>query len=93
MSRRDEAILLAVASLPEGRTTSYKAIGQVVGCGPRQVGIVLAAAGERVPWWRVVRSDRRIPPHLLQRAEALLEKEGVIVHMGRVGVATHIHHS
>lgn len=79
-----DSVLLAVATIPEGRVTTYGAIGRIVGCGPRVVARVLATRGGEVCWWRVVRADGTIAPHLLERATALLAAEGIPVQCGAV---------
>jgi alkylated DNA nucleotide flippase Atl1 len=49
-----EHILRAVEQIPRGRVATYGDIARVVGCGPRQVGLVMSRAGGSVCWWRVV---------------------------------------
>ena len=66
MSRPDpedyaEQVLSIVETVPRGRVTSYGAIADVVGGGPRQVGAVMSRHGGPVPWWRVVRADGSLP--------------------------------
>lgn len=56
-----EAVLDCVERVPPGRVTTYGAIGEVVGYGPRQVGQVMAGHSGPVPWWRVVRADGTLP--------------------------------
>jgi alkylated DNA nucleotide flippase Atl1 len=51
------AVLDAVDLVPPGRVVTYGDIGALVGCGPRQVGRVMALWGGAVPWWRVLRAD------------------------------------
>ena len=57
-----EQVLACVEAVPPGRVTTYGAIAEVVGGGPRRVGNVLARHGAPVPWWRVVRADGSLPP-------------------------------
>ncbi|MGI8523825.1 MAG: MGMT family protein [Nocardioides sp.] len=57
-----ERVLGCVERIPRGRVTTYGAIADVVGGGPRRVGSVLARDGGPVPWWRVVRADGSLPP-------------------------------
>ncbi len=79
-----DSVLLAVASIPAGRVTSYGAIGRLVGAGPRVVARILATQGDKVCWWRVLRADGSIAPQLVDRATQLLAEEGVVVRAGRV---------
>lgn len=81
-----DSVLLAVATIPEGRVTSYGAIGRIVGCGPRVVARVLATRGDEVCWWRVLRADGSIAPQLADRAASLLRTEGVEVRRGTVNL-------
>ena len=57
-----EDVLALVERVPPGRVTTYGAIGDRLGRGPRLVGRVLAEYGGPVPWWRVVRADGSLPP-------------------------------
>ena len=82
-----DSVLLAVASIPAGRVTSYGAIGRLVGVGPRAVARVLATRGDEVCWWRVLRADGTIAAPVLDRATALLVREGVEVDEGWVDLA------
>ena len=82
-----DSVLLAVAAIPEGRVTSYGTIGRLVGRGPRLVARILATRGDEVCWWRVVRADGTIAPHLVERATVLLGREGVAVRAGAVDLA------
>ena len=56
-----ESVLSCVERIPRGRVTTYGAIGDVVGSGPRLVGRTMALHGGPVPWWRVVRADGSLP--------------------------------
>jgi alkylated DNA nucleotide flippase Atl1 len=57
-----ERVLEVVEQVPRGRVTTYGAIADAVGGGPRQVGSVMSRHGGPVPWWRVVRADGSLPP-------------------------------
>lgn len=83
------SILLAAESVPAGRVTTYGDIARIVGCGPRLVARVLADQGDRTCWWRVVRADGTIAPHLVPDAAPRLVAEGVAVRDGRVSLARH----
>jgi alkylated DNA nucleotide flippase Atl1 len=56
------AVLDAVDLVPPGRVVTYGDVGAFVGCGPRQVGRVMALWGGAVAWWRVLRADGSPPP-------------------------------
>src|SRR4051794_41875545 len=56
------AVLDAVDLVPPGRVVTYGDVGALVGCGPRQVGRVMALWGGAVPWWRVLRAGGSPPP-------------------------------
>ncbi len=71
-----EAVLSVVEQVPRGRVTTYGAIAEVVGSGPRLVGRVLARDGGPVPWWRVVRADGSLPPSHHDEARARYVEEG-----------------
>ena len=81
-----DSVLLAAATIPEGKVTTYGAIGRMVGYGPRVVARVMATRGDEVCWWRVVRADGSIAPQLVERATPLLTAEGVAVRRGVVNL-------
>lgn len=72
-----ERILRAVECVPTGRVVTYGDIAGVVGCGPRQVGGVMARWGASVAWWRVVNVRGLLPPALMARARTHWIDEGV----------------
>lgn len=72
-----ERVLRAVECIPEGRVTTYGDIAAVVGCGPRQVGAIMARWGGAVTWWRVVNARGMLPDPLRVRARAHWIDEGV----------------
>jgi len=71
-----ESVLAIVEAIPPGRVTSYGAIADVVGSGPRRVGSVMAQHGGPVPWWRVVRADGSLPPSHQDEARGRYLEEG-----------------
>ncbi len=71
-----EAVLSCVERIPSGRVTTYGAIAEVVGGGPRQVGWVMSHHGGPVPWWRVVRADGTLPESHLGEAQRRYTEEG-----------------
>jgi alkylated DNA nucleotide flippase Atl1 len=77
-----ESVLAIVESIPPGRVTSYGAIADVVGSGPRRVGSVMAHHGGPVPWWRVVRADGSLPPSHQDEARHRYLDEGTPLRRG-----------
>ena len=71
-----EAVLELVEQVPPGCVTTYGAIGDRLGCGPRIVGRVLSQHGGPVPWWRVVRADGSLPPSHDEEAAEAYRREG-----------------
>jgi len=70
-----ERVLQYVERIPRGRVSTYGAIADAVGGGPRQVGAVMSRHGGPVPWWRVVRADGSLPPsHHDEARQAYLEE-------------------
>ncbi len=71
-----ERVLTIVETIPRGRVTTYGAIADVVGSGPRLIGNVMARHGGPVPWWRVVRADGSLPPSHAENARGAYLEEG-----------------
>lgn len=83
-----EAVLDVVERIRRGRVRSYGSIAEELGRGgPRQVGQVMSFYGHGVPWWRVVRADGRLAPHLMVDAQEHWLAEGTPVRNGRVLMA------
>jgi methylated-DNA-protein-cysteine methyltransferase-like protein len=59
--RLKSQVLAVVAAIPEGRVTTYGAIGQQLRVTARQVAFILATLtveeSERIPWFRVVAAN------------------------------------
>lgn len=80
-------VLRLVASIPEGRFTTYGSIAFGLKVNPRRVAWVLArlsaAEAEVLPWHRVVAAEGRISrgmePALRDEQLALLEGEGMAI--------------
>jgi methylated-DNA-protein-cysteine methyltransferase-like protein len=80
-----QRIYAVVRRIPRGRITTYGQVAQQAGLGgrARQVGYALhaLAAGDRLPWHRVLNAQGRVSPRAepggdrVQRA--LLEREGI----------------
>jgi methylated-DNA-protein-cysteine methyltransferase-like protein len=75
-----------VASIPAGVVLSYGEVAAEAGSpgAARAVGHVLAAAGDALPWWRVVTAAGRLVPGLETEHAARLQAEGVVCEHGRV---------
>jgi alkylated DNA nucleotide flippase Atl1 len=80
----DEAVFDVVERIPPGRVSTYGAIGQLIGIGPRRVARALSSGGGAVPWHRVVRADGSAAEPVRVRQLELLAGEGVPVRDGRV---------
>jgi methylated-DNA-protein-cysteine methyltransferase-like protein len=79
-----EKIFALVRAIPEGRVSSYGAVGAA--CEPPISGYICGRILQNVPgdvpWWRVVSKDGALPiskrsPHLAQEQRQKLESEGV----------------
>ena len=82
-----ERVLSCVERIPRGRVTTYGAIGDVVGSGPRLVGRTMSLYGGPVPWWRVVRADGSLPPsHDDEARQAYLEEGTPLRPSGNVDI-------
>lgn len=83
-----EAVLQAVEQVPPGCVVTYGLIAERLGRGgARQVGRVMSLEGAAVPWWRVVRANGSLPPHLMVDAQQHWREERTPVRSGRVIVA------
>lgn len=82
-----EAVLECVERVPRGRVVTYGMIADHLGRGgARHVGKVMSMEGAAVPWWRVVRADGSLPPHLILDAQKAWADEKTPVKRGRVDV-------
>ncbi|HUP99399.1 MAG TPA: MGMT family protein [Aeromicrobium sp.] len=86
-----EAVLAFVERVPPGRVVTYGLIADHLGNagyrgGARHVGRVMSLEGAAVPWWRVVRADGTLPPHLMVDAQQAWAEENTPVRRGRVDV-------
>lgn len=88
-----ELVLRCVERVPRGRVTTYGAVADAVGAvlgrgGPRVVASVMRREGASVCWWRMVRADGSMPPHLVVRARGAWLEEGTPLRGdGRVDLA------
>lgn len=85
-----DAVATVVRLVPPGSVVSYGDIAELVGTSPRIVGRIMAVGetGE-VPWWRVVRADGGMTPHLLDEAAAHWRQEGIGFTGDRVRMRRH----
>jgi alkylated DNA nucleotide flippase Atl1 len=82
-----ERVLELVERVPRGRVVTYGLIADALGeGGARQVGRVMALDGAAVTWWRVVRADGTLPPHLMTDAQVQWREEGTPVRRGRIDI-------
>jgi alkylated DNA nucleotide flippase Atl1 len=83
-----EAVLAFVERVPAGRVVTYGLIADhLERGGARQVGRVMSLEGAAVPWWRVVRANGSLPPHLMVDAQKAWSEEKTPVKRGRVVVS------
>jgi alkylated DNA nucleotide flippase Atl1 len=88
-----EAVLSLVEQVPPGRVVTYGLIADHLGRGgARHVGKVMSIDGNAVPWWRVVRADGSLPPHLMVEAQKAWADEKTPVKRGRVNVPAAVWH-
>lgn len=82
-----ERVLELVERVPPGKVVTYGLIADAIGHGgARHVGRVMALEGAAVSWWRVVRANGTLPPHLMTDAQERWRAEGTPVRRGRVDV-------
>lgn len=82
-----ELVLELVEQVPIGRVVTYGLIADVLGRGgARGVGRVMSLEGAAVTWWRVVRADGSLPPHLMPEAQQRWLDEATPVRRGRVDI-------
>jgi alkylated DNA nucleotide flippase Atl1 len=72
-----ERVLLVAELIPRGEVAAYGEIGQIVGTGPRHVGLIMSRFGHDVPWWRVTNSYGDLPLHLTEQARIPWLEEGI----------------
>ncbi|MFL6089050.1 MAG: MGMT family protein [Aeromicrobium sp.] len=92
-----EAVLALVERVPPGRVVTYGLVADHLasrghGGGARQVGKVMSLEGAAVPWWRVVRANGTLPPHLVVDAQREWAREKTPVKRGRVDVPEAVWH-
>jgi alkylated DNA nucleotide flippase Atl1 len=57
-----ERVLAVVDDIPSGHVMTYGDVAATIGSrAARMVGQVMARYGDRVPWWRVIRSSGHPP--------------------------------
>jgi alkylated DNA nucleotide flippase Atl1 len=88
-----EEVLALVERVPPGCVVTYGLIADhLKKGGARQVGRVMALEGAAVPWWRVVRANGSLPPHLMVDAQKEWSRESTPVKRGRVDVVAAVWH-
>lgn len=76
-----EVFYQTMASIPEGRYTSYGQLANLCGVHVRQVQAWLRTLpeGSKLPWFRIINSQRKITEHSgALKQHQLLAKEGLI---------------
>ena len=81
-----EVVARAVEALPEGTAATYGDVAAELGMGARQVGRSMSTYGGGLPWWRVTRSDGRLPAHLLPEARQSWLAEGIPIRADGSGI-------
>lgn len=81
-----ERVHRVVTAIPAGVVLTYGEVATEAGAprAARAVGHVLAAAGDGLPWWRVVTASGRLVPGLEEEHAERLRVEGVVCRNGRV---------
>jgi methylated-DNA-protein-cysteine methyltransferase related protein len=83
-----EAVRALVASIPQGRVSTYGDIASTAGLSsPRIVGWIMRTDSSDLPWHRVIGASGRPAPHLTTRQLELLRAEGVLASDGRIDLA------
>ena len=85
LSEFANSIVAVVSSIESGVVMTYGEVAAEAGHpgAARAVGGVLRAS-EDLPWWRVVASNGRLVPGLVDEHRQLLESEGWTIRSGRV---------
>lgn len=80
-----ERVLSLIEQVPPGRAVSYGQLADYLGRGgARNIGQIMSVYGSAVPWWRVVRTDGSMAPHLMLEAQQHWRDESMPVYRGRV---------
>jgi methylated-DNA-protein-cysteine methyltransferase-like protein len=80
-----ERVREVVASIPAGTVLSYGDVAALAGArSARLVGRIMAIDSADLPWYRVLRADGTVAPHLAREQLARLRAEGVLAVDGRV---------
>ena len=80
-----EAVLAIAALIPPGKVLSYGDVAELLGSGgPRQVGAAMAASGDSVCWWRVIRADGTLRADLKATALLQWDAEDTVLRHGKV---------
>ena len=82
MSRTEwqAAVARAVSSIPKGKTAGYALIAMLAGKPGASRAVVRALHElERVPWWRVIKSDGTVAKEVFAEQAPKLKAEGVVL--------------
>ncbi|RCS76915.1 MGMT family protein [Brachybacterium alimentarium] len=72
-----DAVRAVAVTIPPGHVMTYGRIAYATGLHPRQVGRLVGAISETIPWWRVIRADGTPATCHGGTAPALLAQEQV----------------
>ncbi|MEM7476408.1 MAG: MGMT family protein [Planctomycetota bacterium] len=86
MTEFEQQILVQVIALESGEVVSYGTIAKRAGKprAARAVGRFLSKGTYDIPWWRVVRSDGKLPPTFASLQKGKLSQEGVVFSKERI---------
>jgi alkylated DNA nucleotide flippase Atl1 len=88
-----ERVLELIERIPPGKVVTYGLIADALGDGgARQVGRVMSLEGAAVTWWRVVRANGTLPPHLMTDAQEHWSVEATPVRRGHVDMERALWH-
>ncbi len=88
-ARIKKEILAIVEAIPNGKVTTYKAIGEALEVMPRHVAYILTTLAEdeseQIPWHRVVSDGGKITsPTLFDEQILLLNAENILCENGKI---------
>ncbi|MEI2712429.1 MAG: MGMT family protein [Nocardioides sp.] len=87
--RTAELVLRAVELVPRGRVVSYGDLADLVGTGPRHVGMILRERGDGLAWWRVCNAYGDPPKHKRDEVLQIWRSEGIEIKPNGLGCRIH----
>ena len=83
-------VLEVVRLVPPGSVVAYGDLAELFGTSPRIIGRIMATNDAvDVPWWRVLRTDGGMTPHLRDEARGHWLEEGIGLAGERVRIRRH----